>query len=260
MRPEPLDTSRPFTTAQALAAGISAARLRGPEFRRLSKSKYVDATRQPSAVLDAEAALLGHPPDAFASHTTAARVYRMPVPHDAYEHVSVLDPARRRRRAGVLSHVAAPQTVVTTHRGVRVADPAHVFIALAATFQLVELVVVGDYIARQEWYSPARLVAVCAASTQAHARRAFAAARFVRIGVDSPMETRLRMLLVLAGFPEPQVNFIVRDARGSVLRRFDLCYPQVRVIVEYDGRQHAESPAQYDRDIYRREELDNAGW
>lgn len=256
----PLDTGHPFTTAQALAAGISTSRLRGSEFRRLSKGKYVDATRRPSAVLDAEAALLGHPADAFASHTTAAKVYQMPVPPDAYEHVSVLDPASRRRRAGVLSHVAAPETVVITHRGVRLADPAHVLLALGATLSLVDLVGVGDYIARQEWYSPARLVSVCAASKQAHARRALVAARFVRQGVDSPMETRLRMLLVLAGFPEPQVNFALRDEAGSVLRRFDLCYPDVRVIVEYDGRQHAENPEQYDWDIYRREELEHAGW
>lgn len=255
-----LDTSRPFTTGQALAGGISASRLRGPEFRRLSKGKYVHVTRRPSAVLDAEAALLGHPADAFASHTTAAKVYRMPVPLDANEHVSVFEPANRRRRMGVVCHVAPAEAVVISHRGVRLADPAYVFVALAATLSLVDLVVVGDYIAAQKWYSPAQLVAVCAGSGQAHASRALAAARFVRQGVDSPMETRLRMLLVLAGFPEPQVNFVLRHEDGSVRRRFDLCYPEVRVIVEYDGRQHAEDPQQYDRDVFRREELEHDGW
>jgi len=74
------------------------------------------------------------------------------------------------------------------------------------------------------------------------------------------METRLRMLLVLAGFPEPTVNFKIRDEHGVVLMRFDLSYPGVRVIVEYDGRQHAESPEQYDRDIDRREEIDGLKW
>jgi very-short-patch-repair endonuclease len=32
------------------------------------------------------------------------------------------------------------------------------------------------------------------------------------------------------------------------------------VVVEYDGRQHAEDPRQYDSDIFRREELDRSGW
>ena len=41
------------------------------------------------------------------------------------------------------------------------------------------------------------------------AKLARRAARFVRDGVDSAMETRLRMLLVLAGLPAPEVNFIL---------------------------------------------------
>ena len=82
----------------------------------------------------------------------------------------------------------------------------------------------------------------------------------MRSGVDSPMESRLRMLLVLAGLPEPEVNFVLRDEHGAVLRRFDLYYAGVRVLVEYDGRQHAEDAAQYDHDRDRCEELDDGGW
>jgi very-short-patch-repair endonuclease len=45
-----------------------------------------------------------------------------------------------------------------------------------------------------------------------------------------------------------------------VLRRYDLCYPDLRIIIEYDGRQHANDLGQWNTDIYRREELDDAGW
>jgi hypothetical protein len=254
------DTSRAFTTAQAVAAGISASRLRGKEFRRLAKGTYVSAERSPSALLTAEAALLGHPDQAFASHSTAAAVYRMPVPHDVWQHVSVVDPDARRRRHGVRSHVASARTQVLTLDGVRVAAPAYVFIQLAAVLPLVELVVLGDYLVGRDWYTPEQLVAICAASDDPHAGRALAAARFVREGVDSPMESRLRMLLVLAGLPEPTVNHLLRDEYGAVVRRLDLCYPGVRVIVEYDGRQHADDAKQHDHDIYRREELDDGEW
>jgi very-short-patch-repair endonuclease len=234
--------------------------LRSRTYRKLAKGKYVAAERRPSAVLDAEAALLGHGPRAVATHTTAARVYRMPVPHDTSEHVGVLGPADRRRRLGVRSHVVAPGTRVLEIRGVRIAAPADVFIQLASMLPLVELVVVGDYLVGKGWCSPEQLVAVCAASAESYAGRALAAARFVRAGVDSPMESRLRMLLVLAGLPEPQVDYRLRDEHGAVVRRFDLCYPGVRVIVEYDGRQHAADPGQYNHDIYRREELDDGQW
>jgi hypothetical protein len=78
----------------------------------------------------------------------------------------------------------------------------------------------------------------------------------IRGGVDSPMETRVGLLIVTAGLPEPTVNVIVRGEGGSWRMRFDLCYVEQRLIVEYDGRQHADSPHQWERDIYRREELD----
>ena len=74
------------------------------------------------------------------------------------------------------------------------------------------------------------------------------------------MESRLRMLLVLAGLPEPVVNLIVRNADGSWRRRFDLSYPALKLIIEYDGRQHAEDARQWQSDLKRREELDALGW
>ena len=100
----------------------------------------------------------------------------------------------------------------------------------------------------------------CAATKRWHSRRARRGAAYVRDGVDSPMETRLRMLLVLAGLPEPEVNHKIRDARGWVLRRLDLSYPAARLIVEYDGRHHAESRGQWKSDLERREELDEQDW
>jgi very-short-patch-repair endonuclease len=105
-----------------------------------------------------------------------------------------------------------------------------------------------------------RLVAYCSRSTDAHARRALEAARLVRADVDSPMESRLRMLLVLAGLPEPEVDLRIRNDLGDVLARFDLACRSARVAVEYDGRQHAESPKQHDRDIDRREDIDSWQW
>jgi hypothetical protein len=87
-------------------------------------------------------------------------------------------------------------------------------------------------------------------------RLALRAVRLMWEGVDSPIETRLRPLIVLAGLPEPTVNVTVRGEDGTWRMRFDLCYINQRLIVEYDGRQHADSPQKWERDIYRREKLD----
>jgi hypothetical protein len=74
------------------------------------------------------------------------------------------------------------------------------------------------------------------------------------------MESRLRMLIVLAGIPEPMVNESVHDVDGVPVRRFDLSWPEVRVIVEYDGRHHVERVEQWEADLGRREEIDDEGW
>jgi hypothetical protein len=81
-----------------------------------------------------------------------------------------------------------------------------------------------------------------------------------RKGVDSPQETRLRLLLVLAGLPEPRVNLVVRGGDGSWRRGYDLAYQDLRLIIEYDGRQHAEDSRQWLSDTFRREELDQMSW
>lgn len=58
---------------------------------------------------------------------------------------------------------------------------------------------------------------------------------------ESPMETRLRLLLVLAGLPKPQVQPTLRDELGTFLARPDLYYATHRLAIEYDGLTHKDS-------------------
>jgi hypothetical protein len=133
------------------------------------------------------------------------------------------------------------------------------FIELATLLSLVDLVV-GDHLVRHGQVSLHQLLMACERSTARGAQAARAAASFVRERVDSPMETRLRMLIVLAGLPEPEVNLSIRDVDGRPLRRYDLCWPSVRVIVEYDGRHHIEREQNWESDLDRREAIDDDGW
>jgi very-short-patch-repair endonuclease len=74
------------------------------------------------------------------------------------------------------------------------------------------------------------------------------------------METKLRLLLVLAGLPEPEVNVKVRWPDGRVRYRFDLCYRDLKLVVEYDGQHHRADLDQWDHDIVRRDWMDGEGW
>ncbi len=256
----PLETRRPFTRADALAAGVSPKQLRGSRFRRVFTGVYVDARVAPDPLVRVEGALVLHPPGAFASHVSAARVYGLPLPVHPLEHVSVVRAGDRRRRAGIRNHLAPPGTPVVAARGLRVSAPAEMFVELGEVLDLVDLVVVGDALVRLGRVTPERLRARCAASTRPGAPAARLAAGYVRDEVDSPMETRLRLLLVLAGLPEPTVNHTIRGPDGRVLMRFDLSYPDLRIVIEYDGRQHRADLDQWDRDERRKDWFDDRGW
>lgn len=260
-RPEPpLDTRRPFTRADAVRAGIDPKILRTSRFRRIFRGVFIDAKVPDSPFVRAEAALLLHPPGAFVSHSTAALLYGLPVPTDPLTHVTVRRTRDRRRRPEIRNHVTIGDPAVATRRGLKISHPFRMFIELAGVLALVDLVVLGDALVRLGNIEPDELVEACRRSTEHHAATALRAARFVRAEVDSPMETRLRMLIVLAGLPEPKVNHKIRDEYGNILRRLDLSYPHLRLIVEYDGRQHVEREANWEGDLDRREEFDEDGW
>ena len=79
-------------------------------------------------------------------------------------------------------------------------------------------------------------------------------------GAESPQETRLRLVLVRAGLPQPVTQIPVADRWGRVVRRIDMGWPQWQVGVEYDGEQHWSDPRQHAEDIERLEFLAAAGW
>ena len=55
---------------------------------------------------------------------------------------------------------------------------------------------------------------------------------------ESPMESRLRMLLVLSGLPRPVAQVRIYDDSGMFVGRPDLYYPDQRLGIEYDGAIH----------------------
>ncbi len=254
----PFDPSVPFTRGEALRSGLTDGQLRSRRFLTLVRGVHASATAPPTFEQTVRA-VLRLSPSAALSHHSAARWWGAAVPEGSDVHLTSLG-SRRPRREGVVGHRSRTPVPSVAHRGVRVTTPERTFLDLAGVLELVDLVVLGDSLVAVTSTTPARLVRAAAAYRGRGARRAREAAALVRHGVDSPMETRLRLLIVLAGLPEPVVNHILRTESGDWRYRFDLAYPLVRLAVEYDGRQHAESPEQWRGDLGRREELDAEGW
>jgi hypothetical protein len=78
-------------------------------------------------------------------------------------------------------------------------------------------------------------------------------------GVESPMESRLRLVLIAGGLPWPETQYEVRLPDGSFVARLDLAYPRHRVGVEYEGDHH-RSRYTFQRDLRRTNALQACGW
>jgi very-short-patch-repair endonuclease len=256
--------SRPFNVRAARAAGWGEGRLRGPDLQRPFHGV------RPAAPTDAEAAYAPRfrPGDRF-SHTSAGRIWGIPLPHGFDDvHVSSADPSRV-RATGVIGHRSHRVEIVSRH-GLPVSDPASTFRELASLLSISELVAAGDHLVLEPrildpldvrpYITLDELTRRLREPGGRGIRRARAALDLVRVGAESPQETRLRLLARDAGLPEPVLQFELRDRRGRRIGAFDLAWPEARLIAEYDGDQHRTSTSQYERDIERFDRAAEEGW
>lgn len=255
-----LNTKQPFTRKSALAAGITVSELTGPRFQRIFHGIYLAADLRITVSVRARAALLVAPEGSCASHHTAIALWGGWVPRTQETHISTPVASTRSERRGIVAHAAPVDLVPRTRSGILVSPPARAFVELAACrVNLVDLVTVGDSLVRAEVVTLKELIEAADSSRGRWCRLARRAARLVRRGVDSVMETRVRMLIVLAGLPEPKVNHIIRRDSGEWHRRLDMCYLNGKLAVEYDGQQHLDTQARR-KDLLRREQLEREGW
>lgn len=208
---------------------------------------YVEAAAEVSLATSVAAARRVLPPDVQPDGVTALQLLGVEVgAPEPLRLVSSHPHQVRRARVRVRRSTAAVVAVA--------ARPAAAFVASARDLDLVELVVAGDWLVRLELTSPEELTAEAREGRGRGALAARRAAALVRRGVDSPQETRLRLAIVLAGLPEPEVNPPV-EVGGERVGRVDLLLRRWSVVLEYEGDQHRVDTAQWNRDVWRHERL-----
>ncbi|MFI5691886.1 hypothetical protein ACIA58_08605 [Kribbella sp. NPDC051586] len=230
-------------------------------YRRVLGSVYVDAHVAVTPRVQAEAALL-LTPGAVVSHQTALSLWSANDRADDVVHLTVeRDPHVSLPRVNGLRVHEVQNLEQVLRDGLPVTPPERTFLDLAPYCDLVDLVAAGDSLVRRTEVKPEHLVELTAATIGVRGiRLAREAAALVRSGVDSPMESRLRLLLVLNGLPEPRVGQVVSDSGGGWLAQPDLSYPELKFAIEYDGQHHLGDARQWRQDIRRRENLERAGW
>ena len=152
-----------------------------------------------------------------------------------------------------------PEDQIRELEGLRASSPARTWLDCAASVSLEFCVAMGDFVLAARLATSADLEHIVRwGSRRRGVRNARQAAGWLDPRSESPRESWLRASLLRQGVPAPQVNVDV-VAGGVWLARVDLAWPQFKVALEYDGREH-HGPDRMAHDVRRRDRLRAAGW
>jgi hypothetical protein len=258
-RPRPLPDhlkDRTFSLDEARAAGLTSRMLEHERFEQVYPRVYRLKHVEVSPAERIAAARRNLPDDVRTTHVT--RLREIGYEHGDLEPLHFVVPRDLHLAVeGILLH----RTVLMPPDDGRGVCAEAVFVSLAATERTIDLIKIGDWLIGQGHMSPESLGQFLATSRW---RPGAVEAAWVLPQLDgaarSPKESETRAVLVFSGLPAPEVNAEVRDAEGELVAIGDLVYRRWKLLIEYEGRQHALDVAQFARDIDRYGGLRGIGW
>lgn len=267
-RPRPLPSrfaNRPFLVRSALDTGIGKDRLRRRDL--ITPARGVRLPADADELLHRLIAIgLLLRADQHLSHVSAAALWSCPLPLaltrvDSIVHVSTVGPGPVERRRLTVGHRIAPDRArVTTVLGTRVSTPAGAWYECRTVLSIRDLVILGDHMVGVGRLATIDQLAAAIRAGDRGVVGARAAIERIRVGAESPAETSLRLLIVDAGFPEPELNVDVHAADGRFIGRADMAWPSLRIALEYDGDHHRTDRDAFRRDRSRSNDFTSEGW
>lgn len=246
----------PFRGSRAIARGlVTAKQLRGARYVRLFPDVYADASLELTYALRSRAAfLLVQGRGVLCGYSAAELLHAGCGPPSA--DAEVLIPERDgRRHPGLRVHrgrLFADE--VCEVDGIALTTPLFTAWTLARRSSLVEAVVAVDALAHVHGLDPRDVVRVGYRRIGARGSRGLP--EVIRLAdplSGSPMETRIRLSIVLAGLPPP----VLQHPVGPYY--LDMAYPELMLGIEFDGREHLD-PGRALRDLAREGYLGRRGW
>lgn len=249
-----------YTWSSARAAGVTRRQVER-DGRRLGQGLYLSAATEPTLRERCLAWAQVLPADAVFAGVTAAVLGGAPLAEPSRPTVSVppgvVVPARRELIPVVRTLTPAD---VRSLDGLRVTSGAQTFLDLAAALQPHDLVAVGDAL-----YRGGHLDADGLQERLARADRVRGVVRAREVApllsplAQSRPESLIRYWLSTSDLPTPTPQVPVTDRWGREVAHGDLGYCDWKVLVEYEGRQHAERE-QFRRDVDRYSLMGADGW
>ncbi len=200
-------------------------------------------------------------PRAFATGTSAALLHGLPIPGALAGRLELAVPApmRAARRRGVVARslrIIEPEVVRLDD--IRVTTLPRTWCELARTLDVPQLVASGDAAVRAVGIDQLTASARRHPDRRLH-RKLATALEMLDPGSESPKESELRAIVMLAGLPRPRANVTVRDGNGRFIARVDLMFDEYGEILEYQGDHHRTDLRQWRRDRTREAELEALG-
>lgn len=231
-----------FSVAEAEAAGLSRRQLQGSAWRRVCHGWYrwvgCELTDQVRFTPIARGL-----PEGFAfAGVAAARLHGIDLPLRGRPEVIVPVPAIDSERVeAAIRRVQLDAGEIVWRGGFPVTSRLRTCFDLAARLPLVEAVIALDQaLALHLVELPALQDYVRSHAGANGVIRARRAIELAEPRSESPMETRLRLLLLLGGLPRPEAQVDLRTPAGRFVARVDLFYREPGVALEYDGENHRD--------------------
>lgn len=231
-----------FTLADARQKGIDRWHLRGTSWRKLGAGTFVAARIVDSPQLRLNAANLRLPDGAAFSGRTAAWLHGLDV--EACDPIEITAPPAVgiSSRAGmIVRRSSLDRREIATVNGLPATAILRTLRDVALHLPLIEAVVIADMALHRRLISLSALEAFLEKSSGSQGVRGLRRVlEYVEPLAESPMETRLRLLLVQAGLPRPEAQVEIRDGWHRFIARVDLFYRAERLAIEYDGGLHRD--------------------
>jgi very-short-patch-repair endonuclease len=229
-----------FRGSVAAAGLVTPWVLRGPRYTRLLPDIYAPSALPVDLELRSRAAYLwADGTGTLTGYSAATLLGAGCAPIDAPAALAVPH-AHSRRQAGLrVSRAVLAPDECREEQEVRLTGPLRTAYDLARWLEEIEAVVAVDALCRVSGMKPVEVLEF--ARRYPGSRGCARLPQVIRLAdprAESAMETRLRLVLVLAGLPLPVAQYPVFGRSGNVVACVDLAYPAHRIAIEYDGADH----------------------
>ena len=215
------------------------------------------------------------PQHCFFSGPTAAALWGLPTfgVHSPDLEVASISPKRALRRRGITGRCVSPELAGRALlNGIPVSDVPTTWVMYGSRLSIENVIALGDAAIRLP-----RIAGTTRLSSRPHAewielktalargrrpgiaRLREALPRLSRSSASVP-ESHLRILLESWDFPEPELDYDVRERGGGFIGCSEFAFPRYRLAMEYEGEQHLRDSKQWNRDIEKYRRYTEAGW